>query len=333
MGLTVLTLFLSTIFLKDPQGYVRDKWVNMLSTFGEQQAALGLGVHINLKLYAFTNKPELCEKHRCWGGSCIYCYHGELEPWPNPADYTNPNGAPVDTDELLTRFLTKGDRAVLAKFAAPLESIGLGPGDPSAAELQQSTPYNINALFKIPNEYRFYFYFVQYKARALLEQIKAGAGTGGGGNEHAVLLGFINGDIVFRDNVNLMRSLVTVMNSPQAMRVPRGPVLMVGKRINVVAPTDNVRAFFVRSAQDFFFLNNQQLEGIGPLPRSKMGGVVFDNWFTDKAWRIKDSTGVDLSLSAHALHLYTAPDPRGSHGSASSVVNHWIHRSGAGFDQ
>jgi hypothetical protein len=169
MAVAALTLFLATVVVNDPNGYVRDGWVNFVSRFGEQQSALGLSASVSIKLYFFTNHPDLCARHRCWRESCIICLFGELEPPSNARDYADQDLFLWDTNEMLAGML-EATSTKQPSHPSLARSVLL-QGDHSASELDGKKAFWLWPL-SISNEYRFFLLFLQRKSQQLVQRLR-----------------------------------------------------------------------------------------------------------------------------------------------------------------
>lgn len=167
-------------------------------------------------------------------------------------------------------------------------------------------------------------YYIQYLQAQLIKLRKTADPVSYG---HA-LMGFVNGDIVLANPAGIIRTLYTAAETIDSQK-PAQALLVVGRRINLFSRTlqpTRPPELFQEYAQDYFFFNEPFLQAISPLPRSRLGGIAFDNWMTSRILQLEGQGGVDATQSIVALHPYTKPNARGSHNSTASIVNKFIHR-------
>jgi hypothetical protein len=143
--------------------------------------------------------------------------------------------------------------------------------------------------------------------------------------------GFMNGDLLW-NGYSLSKAIMAVANYTPFLLT--GVRYNIPKDINLTQPWTGMLLYssaFAANAQDYFIWSKGfPLRWKEFLPRSRIGGVIFDNWLTALPRNPAFSfiSAIDLSDSVYPLHLSDPDGPiaHASHSSHASTVNREIHR-------
>ncbi|KAL7562099.1 hypothetical protein ACA910_019847 [Epithemia clementina (nom. ined.)] len=157
------------------------------------------------------------------------------------------------------------------------------------------------------------------------------------------IVGFVNGDIAFDES--LVHTLEAVLRERQFHPELWKHFMLVGQRNNVDVPAEllqsdikdnvtlpprwhdlmeHVRSHgepFILAAEDYFLFNRDISIPWRTLPPFLIGGVYFDNWFTDYVRKQPSIALVDATNTLRAYHFNHGDHRRRSHEGLASELN------------
>lgn len=179
---------------------------------------------------------------------------------------------------------------------------------------------------------------------------------------HATVVGFFNGDNIF-DGASLSATIQATYEKTSSLKLH---FLLVGRRLNIRPDTECLAKelkklndlkesndvhlhhlsdsadsmtreiaacpseLFMVAAQDYFIFDHAWLNDgmLAKIPESRLGGVIFDNWFTELPHHMKGVVSVDGTDTILDVHLPHGKSSQDSHQSPASAHNTKVHNVG-----